>query len=118
MAPHTAQILASLSAFTRSPFSPLYEQTCRHSSICGAVAFAQTSLKRGLIEEGHEATVIAESRILSNFSKPNLFVPTQLLTLQDAKVRCKATPTKWDIPRTYKPARTKAPRGFVAALVH
>lgn len=31
--------------------------------------------------------MVAESRILSSFSKPNLFVPTQLLTLQDAKVR-------------------------------
>lgn len=32
--------------------------------------------------------MIAESRILSSFSKPTLFVPTQLLTLQDAKVCC------------------------------
>lgn len=39
------------------------------------------------MEEGHEATVIAESGILSNLSKPNIFVPTQLLTLQDAKVK-------------------------------
>eukprot|EP00903_Cladosiphon_okamuranus_P018322 g16856.t2 len=45
----------------------------------------KASLKRGLVEEGHEVTLIAESRILSNFSKPNLFVPTQLLTLQDTK---------------------------------
>ncbi|CAN0213393.1 unnamed protein product [Ectocarpus sp. 6 AP-2014] len=45
----------------------------------------KTSLKRGLMEEGQEATVIAESRLLANFSKPNSFVPTQLLTLQDAK---------------------------------
>lgn len=49
---------------------------------------AQTSLKRGLVEEGQEATVIAESRLLANFSKPNPFVPTQLLTLQDEKVGC------------------------------
>ncbi|CAM9881757.1 unnamed protein product [Pylaiella littoralis] len=45
----------------------------------------KTSLKRGLVEEGHEATVVTESHILSGFSKPNLFIPTQLLTLQDAK---------------------------------
>ncbi|CAM9180795.1 unnamed protein product, partial [Hapterophycus canaliculatus] len=45
----------------------------------------KTSLKRGLVEEKQEAAVIAESRILGGFSKPNPFVPTQLFTLQDAR---------------------------------
>lgn len=48
---------------------------------------AQISLKKALADEGSQNNVIAESRILASFTKPNVFVPTQLLTLQDTKVR-------------------------------
>lgn len=46
----------------------------------------QTSLKKGLVEEGSDVNVVAESTILRNLSKPNAFIPTQLMTLQDTKV--------------------------------
>lgn len=46
----------------------------------------QTSLKKGLVEEGSDATIVAESTILRNLSKPSAFIPTQLMTLQDTKV--------------------------------
>ena len=46
----------------------------------------KTSLKKGLVQEGSEKSIIEESHILASLTKLNPFVPTQLLTLQSTKV--------------------------------
>lgn len=59
----------------------------RRSISCARLSCAeQKSLKKGLVEEGSEASAIGESRILASLAKPSAFIPTQLLTLQDSKV--------------------------------
>lgn len=57
----------------------------------------QTSLKKGLVEENSVAPILAESRILASFSKPNPFISTQLLTLQDGKVGCASFRREFDL---------------------
>lgn len=59
----------------------------RRSISCARFPFSeQKSLKKGLVEEGSEASAIGESRILASLAKPSAVIPTQLLTLQDSKV--------------------------------
>lgn len=62
---------------------------------------SQTSLKSGLVEEGSEGTVIIESQILASFTKPHACITTQLLTMQDTKVRAVHRQAKTDVSNKY-----------------